>query len=167
MTTYTAPLKDMAFVLHDVLNVSTRDIPGYADLDRSFTAAVLEEAGKLASDVLAPLNAVGDHEGCVLENGAVRTPSGFKSAFDQLRTGGWTALDCDPEFGGQGLPYLMGTAVGEIMVSANMAFKAGSQTFLHQVEVIFIAAALPARPPHPDWSEPDVTRQTDVTLHLR
>ncbi len=123
MTTYTAPLKDMAFVLHDVLNVSTRDIPGYADLDRSFTAAVLEEAGKLASDVLAPLNAVGDHEGCVLENGAVRTPSGFKSAFDQLRTGGWTALDCDPEFGGQGLPYLMGTAVGEIMVSANMAFN--------------------------------------------
>jgi alkylation response protein AidB-like acyl-CoA dehydrogenase len=123
MTTYTAPLKDMAFVLHDVLNVSTRDIPGYADLDRGFTTAVLEEAGKLASDVLAPLNAVGDHEGCVLENGAVRTPSGFKSAFDQLRTGGWTALDCDPEFGGQGLPYLMGTAVGEIMVSANMAFN--------------------------------------------
>ncbi|MEY5037866.1 MAG: hypothetical protein RL472_972 [Pseudomonadota bacterium] len=123
MTTYTAPLKDMAFVLHDVLNVSTRDIPGYADLDRGFTTAVLEEAGKLASDVLAPLNAVGDHEGCALENGAVRTPSGFKSAFDQLRTGGWTALDCDPEFGGQGLPYLMGTAVGEIMVSANMAFN--------------------------------------------
>ena len=70
MTTYTAPLKDMAFVLHDVLNVSTRDIPGYADLDRGFTTAVLEEAGKLASDVLAPLNAVGDHEGCALENGA-------------------------------------------------------------------------------------------------
>lgn len=123
MTTYTAPLKDMAFVLHDVLNASTRDIPGYADLDRSFTDAVLEEAGKLASDVLAPLNTVGDHEGCVLENGVVRTPSGFKAAFDQLRTGGWTALDCDPAFGGQGLPYLMGTAVGEIMVSANMAFN--------------------------------------------
>ncbi len=123
MTTYTAPLKDMAFLLHDVLNVSDRDIPGYADLDRSFTSAVLEEAGKLASDVLAPLNAVGDHEGCVLENGVVRTPKGFKAAFDQLRTGGWTALDCDPDYGGQGLPYLMGTAVGEIMVSANMAFN--------------------------------------------
>lgn len=123
MTTYTAPLKDMDFLLHDVLNVSERDIPGYADLDRSFTSAVLEEAGKLASDVLAPLNAVGDHEGCVLENGVVRTPSGFKAAFDQLRQGGWTALDCDPDYGGQGLPYLMGTAVGEIMVSANMAFN--------------------------------------------
>lgn len=123
MTTYTAPLKDMDFLLHDVLNVSDRDIPGYADLDRSFTSAVLEEAGKLASEVLAPLNTVGDHEGCVLENGVVRTPSGFKAAFDQLRAGGWTALDCDPAFGGQGLPYLMGTAVGEIMVSANMAFN--------------------------------------------
>ena len=123
MTTYTAPLKDMEFLLHDVLNVSAQDIPGYSDLDRGFTSAVLDEAGKLATDVLAPLNAVGDHEGCVLENGVVRTPKGFKAAFDQLRQGGWTALDCDPDYGGQGLPYLMGTAVGEIMVSANMAFN--------------------------------------------
>ena len=123
MTVYTAPLKDMDFLLHDVLKVSEQDIPGYADLDRGFTGAVLDEAGKLATDVLAPLNAVGDHEGCVLENGVVRTPKGFKAAFDQLRAGGWTALDCDPDYGGQGLPYLMGTAVGEIMVSANMAFN--------------------------------------------
>ncbi|NEY89731.1 acyl-CoA dehydrogenase C-terminal domain-containing protein [Tabrizicola oligotrophica] len=123
MTTYTAPLKDMEFLLHDVLKVSERDIPGYGDLDRSFTGAVLEEAGRLASEVLAPLNATGDHEGCVLENGVVRTPKGFKAAFDALRAGGWTALDCDPEYGGQGLPYLMGTAVGEVMVSANMAFN--------------------------------------------
>ena len=123
MTVYTAPLKDMAFLLHDVLKIDASDIPGYADLDAGFTGAVLEEAGKLASDVLAPLNAVGDQEGCTLENGVVRTPTGFKAAFDQLRTGGWTALDCDPAYGGQGLPYLMGTAVGEIMVSANMAFN--------------------------------------------
>ena len=123
MTTYTAPLKDMEFLLHDVLKVSQQDIPGYADLDAGFTAAVLEEAGKLASDVLVPLNAVGDREGCTLENGVVRTPKGFKAAFDQVRQGGWTALDCDPDYGGQGLPYLMGTAVGEIMVSANMAFN--------------------------------------------
>ena len=123
MTTYTAPLKDMAFLLHDVLKIETSDTPGYADLDRGFTAAVLEEAGKLATDVLAPLNAVGDREGCTLENGVVRTPTGFKAAFDQLREGGWPALDCDPAYGGQGLPYLMGTAVGEILVSANMAFN--------------------------------------------
>ena len=123
MTSYTAPLKDMDFLLHEVLKVSASDIPGYSDLDRSFTGAVLEEAGKLASDVLAPLNAVGDREGCTLQNGVVRTPTGFKAAFDQLRDGGWTALDCDPAYGGQGLPYLMGTAVGEILVSANMAFN--------------------------------------------
>jgi alkylation response protein AidB-like acyl-CoA dehydrogenase len=123
MTSYTAPLKDMAFLLHNVLKIDASDIPGYADLDRGFTAAVLEEAGKLATDVLEPLNAVGDREGCTLENGVVRTPTGFKAAFDQLREGGWPALDCDPAYGGQGLPYLMGTAVGEILVSANMAFN--------------------------------------------
>ena len=123
MTIYVAPVKDLQFLLHDVLKASEAGIPGYDDLDRGFTGAVLEEAGKLASDVLAPLNAVGDREGCVLENGVVRTPTGFKAAFDALKDGGWTALDCDPDYGGQGLPYLMGTAVGEIFVSANMAFN--------------------------------------------
>ena len=123
MPSYTAPLKDMQFLLHDVLSVTASDVPGYADLDPAFTAAVLDEAGKLASNVLAPLNPVGDREGCRLENGVVRTPTGFAQAFDQLRDGGWTALDCDPAYGGQGLPYLMGTAVGEILVSANMALN--------------------------------------------
>ena len=123
MTSYHAPVKDMQFLLHDVLAVSHSDIPGYADLDAGFTAAVLEEAGKVATDVLAPLNAVGDTIGCVLENGVVRTPKGFKAAFEVMKQGGWTALDCDPDYGGQGLPYLMGSAVGEIFVSANMAFN--------------------------------------------
>ena len=121
--TYAAPVKDMQFLLHHVMGVQALPVPGYADLDEGFTAAVLEEAGKLAQDVLAPLNAVGDNQGCVLENGVVRTPAGFKAAFDALREGGWTALDCATEFGGQGLPYLMGTAVGEVLVSANMAFN--------------------------------------------
>jgi hypothetical protein len=123
MPTYTAPVKDMQFLLHDVLQVSTSDIPGYGDLDAGFTAAVLEEAGKVAAEVLAPLNAVGDKEGCHLENGVVRTPKGFDRAFAAMKEGGWTALDCDPEYGGQGLPYLIGTAVGEMFVSANMAFN--------------------------------------------
>ncbi len=123
MPTYTPPTKDMQFVLHDVLNVSDSDIPGYDELDRDFTNAVLDEAGKLASEVLAPLNSVGDKQGCTLENGVVRTPDGFKDAFDQVRDGGWTALDCDPEYGGQGLPYLMSTAVGEMLSAANMAFN--------------------------------------------
>jgi alkylation response protein AidB-like acyl-CoA dehydrogenase len=123
MPSYTAPVADMQFVLHEVLKVSDSATPGYSDLDPSFTSAVLEEAGKVASDVLAPLNAVGDREGCVLENGVVRTPAGFKDAFKAMKDGGWTALDCDPDYGGQGLPYLMGSAVGEIFVSANMAFN--------------------------------------------
>ena len=123
MPSYTAPTRDMQFILHDLLQVSASDIPGYSDLDRDFTGAVLEEAGRLATEVLQPLNAVGDTQGCTLENGVVRTPDGFKAAFDQLRDGGWTALDCDPEYGGQGLPYVMGTAVGEVFVSANMAFN--------------------------------------------
>ncbi|MBC7740066.1 MAG: acyl-CoA dehydrogenase C-terminal domain-containing protein [Candidatus Saccharibacteria bacterium] len=120
---YTAPVKDMQFLLHHVMGVTALPIPGYADLEEAFTAAVLEAAGQLASDVLAPLNAVGDREGCRLENGVVRTPTGFKVAFDALRDGGWTALDCAPEYGGQGLPYLMHTVVGEILVSANMSLN--------------------------------------------
>ena len=123
MPTYTAPAKDMQFVLHDLLKISASDVPGYADLDRGFTGAILDEAGKLANEVLAPLNAIGDQQGCVLENGVVRTPEGFKAAFEQLKEGGWNGLDLPEEYGGQNLPYVMGTAVGEMMVSANMAFN--------------------------------------------
>jgi alkylation response protein AidB-like acyl-CoA dehydrogenase len=123
MPSYTAPIRDMQFVLHETLKVSEQDIPGYADLDADFTAAILEEAGKLSSGVLAPLNMVGDHEGCRIENGVVRTPKGFKEAFDKIRDGGWTAIDVAEEFGGQGLPYLMHTAANEPMVSANMALN--------------------------------------------
>ncbi len=123
MPQYSAPVQDMQFLLHDVLGVSAQDIAGYSDLDDSFTAAVLEEAGKVARDILAPINASGDREGCILENGVVRTPAGFKAAFAAMKDGGWTALDCDPDYGGQGLPYVMGTAVGEMFVSANMAFN--------------------------------------------
>jgi acyl-CoA dehydrogenase len=123
MPSYTAPTKDMQFVLHDVLKITERNIPGYEDLDADFTAAILEEAGKLAMGVLAPLNTVGDEEGCTLENGVVRTPTGFKDAYDQMRAGGWIGLDCPEEFGGQNMPYVMNSAVGEMFVSANMAFN--------------------------------------------
>ena len=123
MPIYNAPVKDIQFLLQDVLKVTETGVPGYEDLEADFTSAVLEEAGKVARDVLAPLNATGDQEGCVLENGAVRTPKGFDKAFAAMKEGGWTALDCDPKYGGQGLPYIMGSAVGEIFVSANMAFN--------------------------------------------
>ena len=123
MTTYTAPVKDMQYLLHDVLNVSAMDTPGYDDLDRDTTSAILEEAGKLASDVLEPLNGPGDQAGCRFENGLVTTPAGFKEAFDQVREGGWTGLDCDPDYGGQGMPHLMGAVLNEMFSSANMAFS--------------------------------------------
>ncbi len=123
MPEYTAPTKDMQFVLHEFLNVAGSGIPGYSDLEPEFTSAVFEEAGKLATDVLAPLNGVGDREGCKLENGLVSTPTGFKDAYKQMQAGGWMGLDCDPEYGGQGMPYLLGTGVGEIFVSANMSFN--------------------------------------------
>ena len=122
MPTYTAPVRDMEFVLNDVLKVQSAGIQGYEELEAEFISAILNEAGKITSEVLAPLNAVGDKEGCHFENGIVRTPKGFKDTFDQVRNGGWTGIDCDPEYGGQGMPYIIGTAVGEMFASSNMAF---------------------------------------------
>ncbi len=123
MPTYTPPVKDQQFLLHDVLKISESDIPGYEDLERDFTAAILEEAGKIAANVLQPLNTVGDTEGCKLENGIVRTPTGFKAAWDQMAEGGWMGLDAPEEFGGQGMPHLLNTATGELFSTANMAFQ--------------------------------------------
>ncbi len=122
MPVYNAPIQDISFLLNDVLKLQQQDIPGYEALEPELLQAILEEGGKLASEVLAPLNASGDREGCHLENGVVRTPKGFKDAFDKVKDGGWTGLDCDPEFGGQGLPYIVATAIAEIFASANMAF---------------------------------------------
>ncbi len=112
----------MEFIFQDVLNVQNLEIPGYQDLDDEFIKSILNEAGKICSDILFPLNHVGDSQGCTLENGIVRTPAGFKEAFDKIREDGWTTIDCDKEYGGQGLPYILGTAIGEMMASSNMAF---------------------------------------------
>ena len=122
MPSYTAPTKDIQYVLHDVLNISNSEVPGYADLDREFTEAILDAAGQLASEVIAPLNTVGDTEGCTFENGVITTPTGFKAAFEQVKEGGWPGLDLPEEYGGQGLPYLISTAVGELFSGANQAF---------------------------------------------
>ncbi len=123
MPTYTPPVKDIQFVLHDLLKVSESKTPGYDELDRDFTNAVLEEAGKIAANVLQPLNTVGDEQGCVLENGVVRTPEGFKDAWKEMAAGGWMGLDASPDFGGQGMPHLLNTATGELFSTANMAFQ--------------------------------------------
>ncbi len=123
MPSYTPPTRDLQFLLHDVFRISEQSIPGYDELDRDVTAAIFEEAGKIAAEVLAPLNRVGDAQGCRLENGVVRTPEGFKAAYAQMCEGGWNALDADPDYGGQGMPALLNLACGEMFSSANMAFQ--------------------------------------------
>ena len=123
MATYTAPLRDMKFVYRELFNGDDlANLPGYADFSPDVVDAVLEEAGKLASEVLFPLNRSGDEEGCTFENGVVRTPKGFKEAYAQFIAGGWTGLGADPEYGGQGAPKALNMLVEEMICSANMSF---------------------------------------------
>lgn len=127
MPSYTPPLRDMRFVLHEVLNVTgeLKDIPAYADMDAETIDAVIEEGGKFAAGVLQPINLSGDGEGCTLDvaTHAVTPPKGFKEAYAQYVQGGWPALTCEPEFGGQGLPHVVGNCVSEMMNSANQAWS--------------------------------------------
>src|ERR1700722_8711552 len=114
MTDYKPPLADMRFVLHELIGLERiAALPGCEQVDRDLVDAILDEAGKLASDVLAPLNKVGDTEGSRLIDGAVRTPTGFRDAYQQFIAGGWSALTGDPDYGGQGLPAVVSAAVQE------------------------------------------------------
>jgi len=128
MPTYTPPLRDMQFVLNEVLNVQEelKTIPKYADadIDAETIGVVLEEGGKFAREVIFPLNNSGDQEGCKLDQTTheVKTPKGFKEAYDQYVEGGWPALSCDPEFGGQGLPLVVNQCFYEMLNSANQAW---------------------------------------------
>ena len=126
MPTYTPPLRDMHFVMHEVLNVTgeLNALPKYADLDVDTVNAVLEEAGKFAAGVAFPLNISGDAEGCQLnkETHEVTTPTGFKEAYAQYVEGGWAALSCETEYGGQGLPFVLNQCLYEMLNSANQAW---------------------------------------------
>jgi hypothetical protein len=126
MPQYNPPLRDMHFVLHEVLNVADalKAMPKHADVDADTINAVLEEGGKFASQVLFPLNQVGDREGCKLnkETHEVTPPAGFKAAYQQYVEGGWPALSCDPEYGGQGLPIVVNQCFYEMLNSANQAW---------------------------------------------
>ncbi|MFZ2299452.1 MAG: acyl-CoA dehydrogenase [Burkholderiales bacterium RIFCSPLOWO2_12_FULL_64_99] len=126
MPSYTPPLRDMQFVIHELLGAvdELKQIPAYGDVDADTVNAVLEEGGKFASEVLAPLNLVGDTQGCVLnkETHEVKTPDGFKEAYKQYTENGWSALSADPEWGGQGLPILVNQAIYEMLNSANQAW---------------------------------------------
>ncbi len=123
MPVYNPPLENVRFVLHDVLKVdSLSSLPGYGEVTRDLIDQILEEGAKLCAEVLFPLNQSGDAEGCVLENGEVRTPAGFKEAYDTFAAGGWCGLSSDPEYGGMGMPTFVNTVMQEFICSANMSF---------------------------------------------
>ncbi|MEP9370237.1 acyl-CoA dehydrogenase C-terminal domain-containing protein [Xanthobacter sp. VNH20] len=123
MQTYQPPLRDMRFVLHELHgSESLKDMKGLEEVTPDLIDAVLEEAGKLVTEVLAPINMAADQEGCTYENGVVRTPKGFKQAYETYREGGWNGIACDPEWGGQGLPASVTKFIEEMMCSANLAF---------------------------------------------
>jgi alkylation response protein AidB-like acyl-CoA dehydrogenase len=126
MPQYNPPLRDMQFVMHEVFKVTDelKVLPRHADIDAETINAVLEEGGKFAAEVAFPLNISGDEEGCTLDRTTheVTPPKGFKEAYKQYVEGGWAALSCDPEYGGQGLPFVVNQCFYEMMNSANQAW---------------------------------------------
>ena len=122
MPTFRPPLQDMAFVIEHLAGLpEISALPGFEDASSDLVMAVLAEAGRFGAEVLAPLNPIGDHQGCRLENGTVSSPKGFREAYGQFVEGGWNAVPFEPEFGGQGLPQLVASAVQEIWHAANMS----------------------------------------------
>ena len=124
MIPYNPPIDDMSFLLNDLgMLPQVSSLPGYEEADAELVEALLNEAGKLSSEVLAPLNKSGDEQGVTFENGVVRTADGFTDAYQAYVEGGWNALTCNTEYGGQQMPSLIGTAVLEMFTSANMAWS--------------------------------------------
>ncbi len=125
MPTYKAPLKDMRFVMHDLLDSETvlSSLKGFEEIDKSLMDQVLDEAARFSETILQPINQSGDAEGCTYNDGEVKTPEGFKEAFKQYCEAGWLGLDGDPEYGGQGLPKVLAIATGEMSTSANASWS--------------------------------------------
>ena len=125
MSDYQAPLRDMRFVLNEVFEVSKlwAQLPALAEVvDEDTANAILEEAGKVAAEVIAPLNRSGDEEGCSWHDGAVKTPAGFPAAYRTFAEGGWGGVGGDPRFGGMGMPKAISAQVEEMVNSANLSF---------------------------------------------
>ncbi|MEP4190695.1 MAG: acyl-CoA dehydrogenase family protein, partial [Sneathiella sp.] len=124
MPSYNAPVRDMKFLLHEVLGFEDlTKYDAFSEVDSDLADAIIDEAAKFAGEVLTPLNVVGDHEGCKRHvDGSVTTPTGFKDAYKQMTENGWTSLSMDPEYGGQGMPGMLQIAASEMWTSSNMAF---------------------------------------------
>ncbi|MGH8519609.1 MAG: acyl-CoA dehydrogenase family protein, partial [Panacagrimonas sp.] len=124
MPSYKAPLRDMRFLLNEVFHFPAhyQTLSNGKDADPDTVSSILDECARFCEEVLAPLNLPGDQEGCHFENGEVRTPAGFKDAYDQYVAGGWQGLSHPPEYGGQGLPMSMGLFKSEMMGTANWSF---------------------------------------------
>jgi len=140
VSVYTAPLKDMKFVMNELAGLGeVARLPGYQDATPDTVEAILEEAGKFASEVLDPINYSGDQEGSIWKDGSVTTPKGFKQAYKQYVESGWAALPFDQEWGGQGLPKLVATAVEEMLTASNMSFSLCpllTQGAIHALELV-------------------------------
>ena len=122
MPVYRPPIENIKFILHDVLNAAElSELPGYEEVSEDLIDQILEEGGKVCEEVFFPLNQSGDQEGCTFNDGEVKTPEGFKEAYDTFAEGGWCGLACDPEYGGMGMPMLVNTAMKEMICSANMS----------------------------------------------
>ena len=124
MVTYAAPLEDIRFVLNELLDYegTVAGLAGYEEATADVVEAVLEEGAKFCENELLPLNQPGDEAGCTFENGVVRTPKGFKEAYKAFIEGGWTGLSCDPDYGGQGLPFTLQFVLDELICSTNLSF---------------------------------------------
>jgi alkylation response protein AidB-like acyl-CoA dehydrogenase len=123
MPVFTPPVVDMLFAIEEAGELArVSSLPDYEEATPDLVTAVLAEAGRFGAEVLAPLNAIGDREGCHLDNGRVTLPNGFAAAYRQFVDGGWNAVPFNPDHGGQGLPWLVATAVQEIWHAANMSF---------------------------------------------
>ena len=121
MPSYSPPTKEFLFLLYEVFEIQKMNIPGFSEFTEDVVESILDEAGKLATEVIIPTNVKGDKFGCKLKNGIVETPEGFKEAFKIMCDAGWPALHCDKQYGGQGLPLTIATPVGEIFGAANVA----------------------------------------------